>query len=135
MFYKVTVKHPHEIKFGFPSDRAHDKFMLIEADNIRTARNIAAERIIEVEKATELELVTAGREGWPIIKSSETTTDDGQQALDLPAPHAKTADTGGEHPIHPETQPVHPDDTPQWQPKTGSAPHWLPNPVSQETGD
>lgn len=118
MFYKVRIKDLCAPDWA--ASGATDAFALVEADNIRTARNLAAERIIEVEKATELELVTAGRENWPIIsESSETTTDDGQQPPALPEPHAKTADTGG------ESRPL----------STGSAPHWLPNPVSQETGD
>lgn len=108
MFYKIRIKDLEAPEWAAPG--ATDKFALAESDNIRTARNFATERIIDVEKATELELVTAGRESWPIIRAaSETTTDDGQQPLDLPTPHAQTADTTEPRPL-----------------STGSAPHWLP---------
>ena len=113
---------------------------LVEADNIRTARNLAIEHFINVEKATELELVQAGREGWPIIGGAASAVDDGQQdhpliesdivpglmcgtlpdpvSTQLPAPHAQTADTGEANPT--------------FTPSTGSAPAWLPQPTASE---
>lgn len=112
MFYRAIIFHGNKLDCSYA---------LVEADNIRTARNTAVEAFIEVEKATELELVRAGREGWPIIRaSSVTTTDDGQQPLDLPTPHAQTADTTEPRPL-----------------STGSAPHWLPpvNAPATDTGD
>ena len=136
MLYKIRIDHPNDpFNYGYA---------LVEADNIRTARNLAIDAIISVDKATELELVQAGREDWPIIRAeSETATDDGQQESltnvhdavhgviavskvfpgdTLPDPHAQTADTGTQNQT--------------FTPSTGSAPHWLPqNPVAQDTGD
>ena len=133
MFYKVRVKDPYNPTGCADRDLAHtDVFVLVEADNIRTARNLAVESIIEAERATELELVRAGREGWPIIReSSETATDDGQQ--ELPIPHAQAADTV--EPQLEETNGIPRGEIVQFTPSTGSAPHWLPaNPVAQNTG-
>lgn len=140
MFYKIRVYMSHKGSDGEIIAEAEQN-ALVEADNIRTARNLAIDAFIEVEKATELELVQAGREGWPIISgASETATDDGQLELkiagaegilpafpelsdNLPEPHAQTADTGPGSPVG-------------FTPSTGSAPHWLPtNPVAQNTGD
>ena len=127
MFYRIRIAQDYPFTYGYA---------LVEADNIRTARNLAIEHFINVEKATELELVQAGREGWPIIGGAASVVDDGRQDLllvdsdfasttgtlhercSLPAPHAQTADTGEANPT--------------FTPSTGSAPAWLPQPTASE---
>lgn len=155
MFYRTTIFH------GDKLDCSH---ALVEADNARAARSLAIGAFISVEKATELELVRAGREGWLIISNaSETATDDGQLDISfagaegilpafpelsgrLPEPHAQTADTGEPSPAFkfegmthedgPDVSPGTGEEAVCFTPSTGSAPHWLPtNPVAQNTGD
>ena len=151
MFYRIRIAQDYPFTYGYA---------LVEADNIRTARNLAIEHFINVEKATELELVQAGREGWPIIGGAASVVDDGRQDLllvdsdfasttgtlhercSLPAPHAQTADTGEANPTfkfsgltHENDQDVSPgtgEATTCFTPSTGSAPAWLPQPTASE---
>lgn len=131
MFYKISItnlKLKSELPEWINPDN-YDEYSLVEADSIRTARNLAIDAIISVNKATELELVQAGRENWPIIRApSETTTDDGQMGLPIllgespPDPHAEDA-------------PRMMDDCVRTLQQTPPTPHWLPqNPVVQDTG-
>lgn len=137
MFYKIRIYLSCKGSDGKIIAEAEQN-ALVEADNIRTARNLAVENFISVEKATELELVQAGRECWPIIRgASETATDDGQQ--ELPIPHAPVPVfkfDGMTHENDPDVSPGTGEAAVCFTPSTGSAPHWLPaNPVAQNTGD
>lgn len=139
MLYKIRIINMR-LKNELPSwanSTAADEYALVEADNIRTAKNLAIEYLIRVEKATELELVQAGRENWPIIRAeSETATDDGQMGLSLDQAVVEACDEKALPTMHEQAADTRASTSLSFTPSTGSAPHWLPqNPVAQDTGD
>lgn len=106
--------------------------VLIKADSLHKARAGAAARILTVERATDQEIFEAGRNGNVVLDLSDKPTDDDQTALLL--------EGGATHAVD-MTQPSAHDDTVECPiplvgaTKSGSAPGWLQDAVSQQTGD
>lgn len=99
--------------------------VLIKADSIAQARSGAASHLIDVDRASDQEIFEAGKRGLFVLNLSDLPTDGvhtDQQPLI--GGQQEAVECGGEAP------PVLIGAT-----KSGSAPGWLQDAVSQRTGD
>lgn len=107
--------------------------VLIKADSIAQARAGAASRILTVERATDQEIFEAGRNGNVVLNLSDAPTD-GVHPDQQHLPAFEAVESGGE--AKEADQTVHfTAHNLVGATKSGSAPGWLQDAVSQATGD
>ena len=107
--------------------------VLIKADSIAQARAGAASRIITVDRATDQEIFEAGKSDLFVLSLSDMPTDgvhpDQQPLITEPTSGGNSAEAAVVDPSNSAPAVL------IGATKSGSAPNWLQDAVSQRTGD